>query len=56
MTLPQQSGMYYLILNVNDGHTVSESNYANNMAILPIAVTYQVYPPDLAPVSFSPGD
>jgi hypothetical protein len=54
ITLPQQSGAYYLILNVNDGHTLYESNYANNMATVPITITYQVQPPDLAPVSFAP--
>ena len=50
--LPQQNGTYYLILSVNDGKYLFESNYLNNEAVVPITVTYQVRPPDLAPASF----
>lgn len=50
--LPPQSGSYYLILSVNDGHNLFESNYANNVsAAVPITVTYQVRPPDLVAVA-----
>jgi uncharacterized repeat protein (TIGR03803 family) len=52
ITLPQQSGVYYLILSVNDGHNVYESNYANNVSTaIPVTVDYQLSPPDLAPIA-----
>ena len=63
ITLPQQSGTYYLIYLanstfVNSGQTydgVYEANTANNaLASAAVTVTYQVQPPDLAPVSVVP--
>ena len=50
MTLPQwPPGTYYLILNVDDGDGIVESNYLNNAEAIPITLTV----PDLAPVSVS---
>ena len=54
ITLPQQSGTYYLILSVDDGDYIYEANKANNVLVsAPLTVTYQVRPPDLAVVSAS---
>ena len=59
IALPEQSGTYYLIYQANsyfiDGYgyyDVYEVNTNNNllMATAPVTVTYQVVPPDLAPV------
>ena len=51
LTLPQQSGTYYLILSVDDGNSIFEGNKTNNtMVSSPLTLTYAVHPPDLAPV------
>jgi YD repeat-containing protein len=54
VSLPQQSGTYYLIFQANGYNYLYEANTSNNTAVLPvpITVTYQVRPPDLAPVAF----
>ena len=54
ITLPQQSGTYYLLLSIDDSHSLYEGNYSNNVAsAVPITVTYQVMAPDLQVVSVS---
>ena len=52
VTLPQQSGTYYLIYDANENGGVYETNLKNNfLASSPVTLTYQVRPADLAPVS-----
>jgi uncharacterized repeat protein (TIGR01451 family) len=49
ITLPQQSGTYYLVLSANDFRTLYQADYSNNQLVsAPVALTYQVRPPDLA--------
>jgi subtilase family serine protease len=43
------SGTYYLILKLNDGNSLSESDGSNNVAITPI--TFNIALPDLAPLA-----
>ena len=43
-----QDGQYYFILQADVGNSLYESNTANNIVITP--VTFQINPPDLAPV------
>ena len=54
VSLPQQSGTYWLIFQANGYNYLYEANTNNNTTVLPvpITVTYQVQPPDLAPVNF----
>jgi subtilase family serine protease len=43
-----ESGTYYLILSVDDDQVMSDLNYSNNTAVLPIH--FNVEPPDLTPL------
>ena len=54
--LPRQSGAYYLIYSANDADGLYEANTSNNVlaSSAPVTVTYQLIPPDLAPVSVVP--
>jgi hypothetical protein len=53
VTLPAQSGTYWLILQVNNYNYLYEARATNDTLIapLPVTVTTQLTPPDLAPVS-----
>ena len=53
VTLPGQSGTYWLILQANHYNYLYEANANNNtlMAIMPVTVTSQLIPPDLAPAT-----
>jgi subtilase family serine protease len=44
-----QSGTYYLTLRLNENQSLLETNYANNFVTIP--VTFQILPPDLAPLT-----
>src|SRR5262249_50598814 len=49
-TLPvMESGNYYLIFSANAEAALAESNYSNNFALQPLAITIE--PPDLAPLT-----
>jgi hypothetical protein len=49
--LPQQSGTYYLIYSANANGGLYEGNTANDLLVTgPVTVTYQLRPPDLAPI------
>lgn len=56
ITLPQQSGTYWLFITANSNSGLYEDNATNNtiMSAAPVTVTYQVVPPDLAPLSITP--
>jgi len=43
-----ESGSYYLILSVDDDQVMSDLNYSNNTAVVPIH--FNIEPPDLAPL------
>jgi hypothetical protein len=55
VTLPEQGGAYWLIFQANVGGNLYESDLTNNtlVASVPVTVSYQVVPPDLAPVNVS---
>jgi len=54
ISLPQQSGTYYLIVSVDDGGYITEANKSNNvLASPPLTLTYQISPCDLAVISAS---
>jgi hypothetical protein len=56
VSLPQQSGRYWLIFQANAYGYLYEADATNNTITgsTPVTVTYQVVPPDLAPVSVAP--
>ena len=56
MSLPKQSGQYWLILQTDASNSIYEAVATNNtlFASVPVTLTYQIVPPDLAPVSVTP--
>src|SRR5438045_898132 len=55
VSLPQQSGTYYLIFSAdNDGYLFEGNNGNNVLASVPVTLTYEVRPPDLAPITVLP--
>src|SRR5438034_450265 len=55
VSLPQQSGTYYLIFSAdNDGYLFEGNNGNNVLASVPVTLTYEVRPPVLAPITHIP--
>jgi hypothetical protein len=55
VSLPEQSGTYWLVFQVNAGDQLYETDLANNVLVgaKPVKVKYQVTPPDLVPLSLA---